>query len=189
LEGVFDPGKDPEPVSLELSPESRLIAKEATRIQLSKAERLSPIICGREAGAPHERMVYIFWRKLEYRPNRLVEASFAGRKLGEDYKQSGTHIEALEHELEREWARTSGMQPGCVSEMFKPLRNDLKIPLSDYPLHGSTRDLYRGKDIWCLPISQGRLLEYFRSSPPTEDIRRWCANVDKRIVKSATNLR
>ncbi len=185
----FDPDKHPEPVSGDPTVETRLIDQTRAGIHLARAERLARVVCSREAGAPNERMVFLFCRTLAYKPARLADARFSERKLGADCELGGVFLAAIEPELEREWTQRSELRPDLIYSMFEPLRGDMNIVLRAFPLHGSTRDLYCGKQIWELPICQGRLCEYFRTSPPTEDIRMWCVNVEKRVVKLAKNLK
>jgi DNA-directed RNA polymerase specialized sigma24 family protein len=186
-EESFDPDKHPEPVSGSPTYESWLIEKARARIPLARAEFLAKIVCSRGAGAPNERMIFLFCRTLAYKPARLADARFSERKLGVDFELNGVPLAAIESELEHEWTERSELQPDRIQGMFEPLRGDMNVVLRAYPLHGRTRELYSDKHIWELPIRQGRLREYFRTSPPTEDIRMWCVNVEKRVVKLARN--
>jgi DNA-directed RNA polymerase specialized sigma24 family protein len=185
----FDPDKHSDPVSNSATAEEKLIDRSNARIQLSKAKSLAGIVCGRAAGAPHERIVFLFCRTLSYKPARLVETKVSERRLGAGHELGGLGTEALEPELEHEWVRRSDLQPDQIYKIFEPLRKDMEIVLRSYPLHGRTRELYSDKPIWGQAIWQGRLREYFRNSPPTEDIRMWCVNVEKRVVKLARNLK
>ncbi len=184
-EESFDPEKHPDPISDKPSVEKRWIAWEAAKICLSKAERLAALVCGREAGPPHERMVFLFCRTLAFKPAQLVKENFSGRKLGVDYEFQGKCWAALEPEIESEWIRESELRPERIREMFAPLRRDMGVILSAYPLHGRTQELYGNTPLWGLQIAQGQLREYFRSDPPTEDVRKWWVNVERRLVRLA----
>ncbi len=188
-EESFDTDKHPEPVSASPTVETCLIDKTRARILLARAERLARIVFSREAGAPNERIIFLFCRALAYKPARLADARFSERKLGTDCELSGALLAAIEPELEREWTQRSELRPDRIRRMFEPLRGDMDVVLRTYPLHGRTRELYSDRHIWELPICQGRLREYFRTSPPTEDIRMWCVNVEKRVVKLAKDLK
>jgi DNA-directed RNA polymerase specialized sigma24 family protein len=189
LEQELDAERQPDPVSNSPSSESWLIHRAEARIQLSTAESLARIVCGREAGSPVERIVFLLSRTLAYKPARLVDVKFSERRLGAVSGAGNNLLPAIEPELECEWVRRSDLPPEQIAGLFEPLRKDMDVVLSAYPLHGRTRDLYREKPIWRLPISQGRLLEYFRTTPPTEDIRMWCVNVEKRVVKLARSMK
>ena len=185
-EESFDPDLHTEPPASEQPADERLISLREARISLAKAGRLAALACGRDAGAPNERIVFLFNKTLGFRPTKLAAAEFCGRRLGTDYEVRGVRWAAIEPELEREWMAETSLEPELTASMFAPLRRDLEMVLGEYPLHGSTRSLYRNSPLWELQIAQGQLREYFRSEPPTEDIRRWCVNVEKRLVKLAT---
>lgn len=188
MEESFDPDKHQEPVASSPDAETALIDKSRARILLARAERLAKLACSREAGAPNERTIFLFCRVLAYKPARLADTKFSERKLGADCELNGAFLAAIEPELEREWTKRSELHPDRIQKMFEPLRADMNVVLRSYPLHARTRDLYCDRVIWDLPISQGRLRDYFRTSPPTEDIRMWCVNVEKRLVKLVRSL-
>ena len=185
----YDPEEHPEPVDPRDGGEERLLAAEEARMKSELAEQLTSLALGRQAGAPNERMTFLFCRTLGYKPARMAVASFCVRKLGADSEVDGAHMPALELELEQQWVERSLLQPERITQLFQPLREDMSVALSAYPLHGSTRVLYKESPVWEIPISEGRLCDYFRTDPETDDIRKWCVNVEKRLVKSLAGAR
>ncbi len=161
------------------NPEDRLLDIEKAKICCAKAERVAAMVFGRVAGPPNERITYLFCRSLDYKPARLADQKFSQRKLG---VSASKEVPALDLELEAQWTERSRLPGTRISDLFAPLRQDLAVKLCDYPLHGSTRNLYSGTQIWTHLISDGQLRQYFRSQPETEDIRKWCLNVQKRMV-------
>jgi hypothetical protein len=170
------------------NPEERLLDSEKAKIRSAKAEQVAAMVFGRAAGPPNERITYLFCRSLDYKPARVAEERFAARKLGASGSK-GAPAPPLDLELETQWAEKSRLPGLRISHLLAPLREDLQLNLCDYPLHGATRSLYSGTQIWRLPISEGQLRQYFRTQPATEDIRKWCVNVQKRMVKSAIERR
>jgi DNA-directed RNA polymerase specialized sigma24 family protein len=185
----YDPEMHHEPVDPGGTGEDRLLAAAGARLESGLAERLTALTMGRQAGAPNERMTFLFCRTLGYKPARMTVASFSVRKLGADNEVSGARLPALELELEQQWVERSLLQPARIARLFEPLREDLSVALCAYPMHGSTRILYKESPVWEIPISEGRLCDYFRTDPETDDIRKWCVNVERRIVKSMAGLR
>jgi len=185
----YDPEKHPEPADQDSTGEDRLVAAAEARLESGLAERLTALALGREAGAPNERMTFLFCRTLGYKPARMAVATFSARKLGTDNEVRGAHLTALELELEQQWRERSLLRPELIERLFEPLRKDMSVALCAYPLHGSTQVLYKGSAVWEIPISEGRLCDYFRTNPETDDIRKWCVNVERRIVKSMAGQR
>jgi DNA-directed RNA polymerase specialized sigma24 family protein len=185
----YDPEKHSEPICEGENGEKGLLEADKARLVSELAERLTALALGREAGAPNERMTFLFCRTLGYKPARMTEASFSVRKLGADSKASGAYLTALELELEQQWLERSLLRSELIERLFEPLRKDMSVALCAYPLHGSTRVLYKESPIWEIPISEGRLCDYFRTDPETDDIRKWCVNVERRIVKSMAGQR
>lgn len=185
----YDPDKHPEPVGPGGTTEDDLVASAEARSASELAEQMAALALGRQGGAPNERVTFLFCRTLEYKPARMVEASFCARKLGADSEVQGSRVPALERELEQEWVERSSLAPERIARLFEPLRADMFVTLCAYPLHGSTRALYKETSVWEIPIAEGRLCDYFRTDPQTEDIRKWCENVEKRVARSMAGLR